>query len=208
MSCTDKNIGELIGSYELGLLSEDERRKFENHLFECEYCFQSLYENAPITDLVRKEKLAPSQNAQFQDHKKKLSLRLFGRKWALAAAGVITVFFIALAFVWLQRPEEKTERLRGHDDVSILVISPVGETSAISELRWKPISGVDTYVAKIYTETNELVWEGSSSDKKIVLPDSINEILIRGRTYYWQVEAQTARGDRLKSQMVQFKIRN
>ena len=70
------------------------------------------------------------------------------------------------------------------------------------------MAGIDSYDVKIFTEEGELVWEGSSSDTKIVLPDSINEILILGRTYYWQVEAKTVNGDRLKSQMVQFKIRN
>ena len=207
MSCMDKNIGELIGGYELGLLSDEEKRQFENHLLECEYCFQSLYQAAPITNLLRKEKLAPSQNIEFQDEKEKVSFRLFGRKWALAAATVITVLLITFVFVWLQKPEEKIERLRGHDDVSILVLFPIGEVSSISELRWKPITGIESYDVKIFTEAGNLVWEETSQETNAVLPDSVKESIMRGITYYWQVEAQTNRGNRLKSQMIQFRIR-
>jgi hypothetical protein len=208
MSCTDQDIGKLLGSYELGLLSEEERLLFENHLLECETCFQSLYQGAPITNLIREEKLAPSQSVELQDEKEKAPIRFFSRKWALAAASVLTVMIIAFVFVWVQGPWKKTERLRGHDDVSILVLSPVGEVTTLRELRWKPVVGVDSYDVKIYTEAGDLVWEGSAQGTKAVLPDSINESLNRGRPYFWQVEAVTERGESLKSQMVRFRIRN
>jgi hypothetical protein len=208
MSCTDRNIGKLIASYELGLLSEEERHRFENHLLECEECFQSLYDTAPIANLMRDGKLAPSEKVELHNGKDKAPIRFFQKKWALAAAGVMVVFVIALAFVWLQGPAEKAQRLRGEDDVSILVLFPVGQVTTVDELQWKPVSGVDSYDVKIFTETNDLVWEGSASETKIALPDTIKETLIRGRTYYWQVEAQTGKGDRLKSQMIRFQIRN
>jgi hypothetical protein len=208
MSCTDQDIGKLLGSYELGLLSEEERLLFENHLLECETCFQSLYQGAPITNLIREEKLAPSQSVELQDEKEKAPIRFFSRKWALAAASVLTVMIIAFVFVWVQGPWKKTERLRGHDDVSILVLSPVGEVTTLRELRWKPVVGVDSYDVKIYTEAGDLVWEGSAQGTKAILPDSINESLNRGRPYFWQVEAVTERGESLKSQMVRFRIRN
>ncbi len=208
MSCTDKKIGMLIGSYELGILTDEEKEQFENHLLECEYCFQNLYQAAPITKLVREEKLAPSIDVESEKDKEKAPGRFFSRKWAFTAASVLTVMIIAFIFVWLKRPEEQTERLRGHDDISILVLSPVGEVTSVHELRWKPVAGIDSYDVKIYTESGELVWEGSTKKTSAILPDSITEILIRGRIYFWQIEAQTEKGNRLKSQMIQFKIRN
>ncbi len=207
MSCTDQDIGKLIGAYELGLLSEEEKRQFENHLLECEHCFQSLHETAQIANLIREGKLAPSKNVDLQNEKDKVPVRFFQKKWALAAASVLTIMIIAFVFVWLQSPGEKTERLRGHDDVSILVLSPVGEVTTLSELRWKPVSGVDSYDVKIFTETGELVWAGSAKGTNVILPDSIKETLIRGRTYFWQVEAVTDKGVSMKSKMVRFRIR-
>jgi hypothetical protein len=208
MTCTDKNIGRLIGSYELGLLSDKEKQQFENHLLECEYCFQDLYESAPVANLIREEKLAPSQKVRLQEDAEKVPVRFFQKKWAFAVASVLTVLMAAFVFVLLQSPGEKTKRLRGHDDVSILVVSPVGEVTALSELRWKPVAAVDSFDVKIFTETGEIVWEGSAQGSNAVLPDSIIETLIRGRTYFWQVEAQTAKGERLKSQRIPFKIGN
>jgi hypothetical protein len=207
MSCTDKKIGKLIGSYELGLLSEEERRQFENHLVECEYCFQSLYQAAPITNSIREKKLAPSQKVELRDDEEKAPFRFFGKKWVFAAASVLTVLIIAFIFVWLQGPEEKIERLRGHDDVSILVVSPVGEVTVPFELRWKPISGIDSYEAKLYTEAGDLVWERSSKGVTAILPESVRESLLPGQIYMWQVEAQTVKEDRLKSQLIRFQIR-
>jgi hypothetical protein len=206
MSCTDQDLGKLLGSYELGLLSDEERRRFENHLLECETCFQSLYQGAPITSLIRKENLAPSQSVELQDEKEKAPIRFLGRKWALAAASVLTVMIIAFIVVWLQGPGEKTERLRGHDDVSILVVSPVGEVSVPHEFQWKPISGIDLYEIKLYNEAGDLLWKDSVKGYTAILPESLHDSLIPGKVYLWQIEA-LLRGEQMKSQLIRFQIR-
>ena len=45
--CTETETGALLTAYELGLLVEPERTRFEGHLAECEACQDSLYEMAP-----------------------------------------------------------------------------------------------------------------------------------------------------------------
>jgi len=37
-SCVDKSLGKLLHNYELGLLSEEDKKQLELHLFECDYC--------------------------------------------------------------------------------------------------------------------------------------------------------------------------
>jgi tetratricopeptide (TPR) repeat protein len=39
--CTNDNIGKMLPLYELDLLSEDDKQKFEMHMMECDYCFES-----------------------------------------------------------------------------------------------------------------------------------------------------------------------
>lgn len=217
MTCKDQNIGELIGGYELGLLSEEEKLQFEDHILDCEYCFQNLYRTAPMANMIREGRLAPTGDIELVDEGEEESLpeppsrsrlvRILQRPWVLAAAGVSVVLLIAVIVVWFQGPVKEIERLRGHDEISILVVSPVGEVTAISELRWKASKGVQSYEVNIYTETGDLVWEGSVYGSSAILPDSIREKLIPGRTFSWQVEAQTAEGDLLKSQLIQFIIR-
>jgi hypothetical protein len=217
MTCIDEKIGKLIGNYELSLLTKEERRQFENHLLDCEYCFQSLYQTAPLAVLMREGRVAPARDIDLADDeakagtnakpRKKSSIRTFRRFWVYGAAGAVTLMAVALIVMLIQEPWKKAEQLRGHDEVSILVISPVGEVTALRELRWKAVAGIDSYDVKIYTKDGELVWEGSTTDTKIVLPDSINEILIQRLNYFWQVEAVTDKGEFMKSQIVRFSIR-
>ncbi len=86
------------------------------------------------------------------------------------------------------------------------MLSPVGEVTTLSELRWKPISGIDSYEAKLYTEAGDLLWEGSGKENTAILPESVRESLIPGHIYMWQVEA-LSQGERLKSQLIRFRIR-
>ena len=207
MSCTDRGIGDLIGGYELGLLSDQERERFEDHLLECETCFESLYKMAPLAHLIRERKLAPGQNLGLHVEGGKRPGRFFLKKWALAAAGVLALTIAASVFVWLRSPRQETVRLRGQDDVSILVLSPVGEMTSLSEVRWKPTAGVDSYEVRIFTEAGDLVWEHNVQGTEAILPDSIKKALVYGRTYLWQVTAVTDKGMTLKSEAVRFRLR-
>ena len=40
--CTDKNLGNLLHAYEIGILSEQECEQFETHLLGCEHCHRML----------------------------------------------------------------------------------------------------------------------------------------------------------------------
>ena len=53
MPCTDERTGRLIGSYELGLLSKQERKSFEAHVLKCDHCFQDLYRTAPVVSAMK-----------------------------------------------------------------------------------------------------------------------------------------------------------
>jgi len=218
MICTDKDFGKLIGGFELGLLSDEEKLQFENHLLECEYCFQDLYRTAPLIDLMREGEMAPSgvfdlvgqKEAEVIPKKpseKKAIFRKLLRPWIYATAGAAAVLAAVLIVVWIQGSGPEADQLRGHDDVTILVQSPVGEVASPTEFRWKPSGEVSSYTVRLFSEAGELLWEGSSQETKAVLPDSIHKSLTPGLNYLWQVEALTAEGDRLKSQMIRFRVR-
>lgn len=55
MKCIDPNIGNLISLYEFNQLSDEERRKFETHLLECDYCFQNLYSLSPVIEKIKED---------------------------------------------------------------------------------------------------------------------------------------------------------
>ena len=53
MGCTNPEIGKFIGRYEFGLLNDEEKKKFELHLMECDDCFEELYSLSPAVKALR-----------------------------------------------------------------------------------------------------------------------------------------------------------
>ena len=51
--CNDKGIGRLLHAYELGLLSDQDRARVEEHLIVCDICFEEVCRNAEAARLLR-----------------------------------------------------------------------------------------------------------------------------------------------------------
>jgi hypothetical protein len=83
----------------------------------------------------------------------------------------------------------------------------VGDVSELREIKWKVISGVESYDVSIYTEAGDLMWKETVRGSIAILPDSVRKMLIPGGSYSWQVEARTDKGEYMKSQVVQFRIK-
>ena len=58
-SCKKPDMSKLITAYELGTLPEDLREAFEEHLMECDACFEELADMEPVATRLRERKLAP-----------------------------------------------------------------------------------------------------------------------------------------------------
>ncbi len=55
-TCTNPDLGRLLPFYEMGTLDPSEQEAFESHLLECDACFLSLYEAAPVTEELSKRR--------------------------------------------------------------------------------------------------------------------------------------------------------
>lgn len=202
MACTDPAKGELRGSFELGVLSSEEKQEFEAHLLECDHCFEDLYRSAPVAELVRERKLAPEGEIT-----EEVSRPLGGgiRSWALAVATVVVLVAAFLVFRSLGPPKE-TERLRGTESGVIVVFAPIGDVPLPTELDWKIVPGAVAYDLRIQTSSGTVVWEGTAKEPPAVLPDAVREELEPGRTYFWEVEAYSEGGTRWSSRPTRFSI--
>ena len=213
MSCTDPGTGSMVGSYELGVLTGTEKRRFEAHLLQCDHCFQELYRAESVASLVREERLAPDEpkggdRDPAETDKTARAVRPAGRGfrfWAVAAATVVAAAAAFLVFRSLGPPDD-TERLRGSEEAAIVVFAPIGTVPAPNELDWKVVPGADAYELRILTPSGELVWEGTTSEPPAQLPDSVREMLRPGETYFWQVEAISKSGERWRSQPTRFSV--
>ena len=51
--CMNPNVGNLILSYELGKLNEEEKDIFEQHLFECQFCANEAFNDIQFVDILK-----------------------------------------------------------------------------------------------------------------------------------------------------------
>jgi len=56
LKCTDPDLGALLQAYGLNALSEDDFKRFEIHLLECEHCFKQLKRFEQVAPLLRSDR--------------------------------------------------------------------------------------------------------------------------------------------------------
>ena len=107
--CTNKHYKDLLHFYELGMLSEDDHKKFEIHLIECENCFNKVQQFKNVAKHIRQytdvrevvKEIAEKGDLSLKTNgvEKK---RIFGKKiWhSLVPTSIITA--IVLAFLILK----------------------------------------------------------------------------------------------------------
>lgn len=73
--CTNQKLGDLLSAYELGLLSELDTERFEEHLIGCEYCCARLKEGAGVSDLLLNSPRVKSETDKYARAGSDASLR-------------------------------------------------------------------------------------------------------------------------------------
>ena len=196
MPCTDERTGQLIGSYELGLLSKQERKSFEAHVLKCDHCFQDLYRTAPVVSVMKTGGAATVPAGAGPRR---------WRAWSLmvgAAAAVLLLVYVAGTF----GPEEPQERLRGTEQGSVVVYAPIGEVPKPTELDWKIVPPATSYEVTITTREGELIWKGTAQAPPITLPGPVRDKLEPRGSYVWHVEAFGEEGQSWSSPKTTFTV--
>lgn len=68
--CTNPELGALLHAFEIGALSKQDAERFEDHLLECDFCFNEAKEFGPSADLMRRSTkfrdiaVSPKDNAE------------------------------------------------------------------------------------------------------------------------------------------------
>ncbi|MFH2035877.1 MAG: tetratricopeptide repeat protein [Candidatus Zixiibacteriota bacterium] len=103
--CCDKNIGIKLHHYELGLLEDHERLEFEQHIIDCDYCFEQLTKFQNFSHLMKSDpsvreliSTKATSNPEEDDSIKTASTKS-GKKniryySALATAAIILLFLV------------------------------------------------------------------------------------------------------------------
>ncbi len=107
-ACIDRRYEKMLYNYELGMLSEDERRELEHHLLECDSCFDSVKQSKVSARMMRDDPDVRETVQQIVDEAAEVSTpqkqpsaepELRSRRIrfylpALAAAAAIFLFFM------------------------------------------------------------------------------------------------------------------
>jgi hypothetical protein len=110
--CTNQKLGRLLHDYELNMLLAEDRRAFELHLYECDYCLGLIHEFTDASLIILHDSEAKEIVADIANESTDLSSRRIRKKplrltnWLIAAA-IVLALAIPSYLIWLQ-PQEAT----------------------------------------------------------------------------------------------------
>ena len=170
--CHQPHLKQLLGAYELGLLSGDEARLVEEHVLACDDCFEDLYETAALMKAAR---------GSVRRRKKAWKWRVP----ALAAAGVVLAFSITYHLL-SHGPEAKRGDSGNRYAISLRGPEGIQQGDRIV-FEWEPAEESATYILSIFNETGDSVWACETRTTECVLPRTGDMAFHAGAKYYWKV---------------------
>ena len=131
-TCTNEHLGLLLHDYELGLLSDVDRERFELHLYECDYCHEQVKEFLYVSELVRIDPdfriisgdIAEEKSDSAKNGATKNFYKIF--KYLIAAAIIVILMTSVHHYWWKSNEPRVTQTLNllparaGGDDVIYL----------------------------------------------------------------------------------------
>ncbi len=209
---------ETIDNYLFNRLSKDEKNKFEEHYFNCPSCFEKMVERDELIaaikykgqEIFKDEYVAKS--AKGETFGEKITAFLTPKVWATAAISAMLIAVIAFGVLPMLKPTSPPQFSINGDAVrgaQITLISPIWESERVPEkFEWNKMGEEVDYKIYIY-DNGDTLWNDTTKNNYISLPENIKDTLASGKKYSWQVKAFSPEGTLISvSSRVQFKIKN
>ncbi len=208
---------EMIDEYLLNRLTEDEKNTFEEHYFNCPSCFEKMAERDELVaaikykgqEIFKDEYVAEA--AKGETWWEKVTSFLTPRQWTTVAVSAALIAVIVFGILPMLKPTSpqffiNEDAVRG---AKITLISPIWKSETVpSKFEWKTMGEDVEYKIYIYDNGN-VVWDDTTKENFIILPENIKKTLASGQKYSWQVKAFSAEGTLISvSSRVEFKIHN
>ncbi len=200
----------LIDDYLFNRLSREKKEKFEKHFFNCPHCFEQIKEKNELIWTIKNKADTIFKDIRIEEESKnpiyeKVMDFLSPKPLisaALTAALILIVVFAIIPNVTDKTPEFMIteEAVRGR---SITLISK----AVPSEFRWEAVGKDIEY--KVLISNDELIWEKTTQNNYISLPEEIKSKMTPGKSYFWQVKAFSPQGTLIsESSKIQFTWQN
>ncbi len=205
----------LIDDYLFDRLDDEKKNKFEEHYFNCHYCFEKMVERDELISIIKQKGDGIFQDEYVVEEGKgapwfeKIASFFTPKQWALISVYAALLLIVTCVFIpyFKSAPPQffiSEDRVRGE---SITLISPVIDIKMVpSKFEWKD-SGEDVeYKIYIYDNGDKL-WASTTKDNFIVLPEKVRKQMTLGEKYSWEVKAFSPEGTLIAiSSKVHFKI--
>lgn len=205
----------LIDDYLFDRLDDEKKKKFEEHYFNCTYCFAKMVERDELISIIKQKGDMIFQDEYVVEEEKgatwfeKTASFFTPKQWALISVYAALLLIVTCVFIpyFKSAPPQffiSEDRVRGE---SITLISPVIDIKTVpTKFEWKD-SGEDVeYKIYIYDNGDKL-WATTTNDNFIVLPEKVRKRMTLGEKYSWEVKAFSPEGTLIAiSSKVHFKI--
>lgn len=170
-----EELAPLLAAYELGLLSAEERAKFERHIAECDLCFEDAYEFSPVSRQLRNRAAGTSPR----------STSASWRFVRLAVAACLTLFAATGYWIFKETTTVVDDQTRGAKSLELITPQENQLVTLPVTFRWKPNAAASYYVFHLMaadgTEIESSHLETNTYQWTLIAPTS-------GR-YTWSVQA-------------------
>ena len=206
---TECKFTDLIDEYLLNKLSEEKRAQFEEHYFNCPSCFQKMSERDEMITAIKWRGSQIFADIMETEQARKASVwdRLFGfmapKHWALAAVSAALILVVTFSVIPTLRTQSPQFYLDDHQTrgQSITLISD----AIPSRFQWQVVA--DAWEYKIQLDNHDPLWNETTSDNFIILPDAVKDKMLPGVAYSYQVKAFSKEGTLIaESSKIQFTI--
>lgn len=205
----------IIDEYLMNRLTDDKKNEFEEHYFNCSFCFEKMVERDELIAAIKYKGQEIFKDESLTEAIKgetswgKIAAFLSPKQWATVAVSAALIAVLVFGGLFMLKPTSpqffiNEDAVRGG---KITLISPIWESETVpSKFEWKKMG--DDVVYKIYIYDNgDTVWNETTKDNFIGLPENIKKTLASGEKYSWQVKAFSPEGTLISvSSRVQFKI--
>jgi hypothetical protein len=205
----------LIDDYLFDRLDDEKKKKFEEHYFNCPYCFEKIVERDELISIIKQKGDMIFQDEYVVEEEKeatwfkKIVSFFTPKQWALIPVYTALLLIVIIIFIPYFKPAPpqffiSEEKVRGE---SITLISPVIDIKIVpSKFEWKDSSEDAEYKIYIYDDGKKL-WTTTTKDNFIVLPEKVRKRMTLGEKYSWEVKAFSPQGTLIAiSSKVHFKI--
>jgi hypothetical protein len=191
---------DLIDDYLFNRLSQEKKEEFEENFFNCPQCFEQIKEKNELISVIKDNADSIFKDIRIEEESKSNArdkiLGFLSPKPLISAAVTAALVLIIVFAVIPNATKGPPDFVVSDDGIRGSSITLISEAIP-SEFRWENLGNDIEY--KVFIYNDELLWEKSTQENTISLPDEIKTKMVPGKSYFWQVKAFSPEGTLISS---------